>query len=639
MSPQIPSRKEKYLVKKALLEQQAESKQLDQEVKAEALLKVVNDSARYVRNFYISFILLAVYTTVIVWSTTDEMLFRVSMITLPLLNLQLPIKGFYTFSPYILLLIHFNLLLQLHFLAKKLSQFNLQLKKLSTEEQQEHLRTRLLPFPFVQLLSANHQNQWIQGLLVIMVWLLVIILPLFALVQLQLGFLPFHSSMVLWGQRIAIAIDLVLIFSFFPMMNGLDVKREVRIGQTVILLLLSGLLWVFSWGIVSLPGEIKQNFWADWLPSTVWSEEKGDELKLTALLFDKEHSIFHRNLFLPEKLLTQDQPFPHTHHKPEDIKGVSLNDRDLRWINLSNATLPNAEFRKTDLQNAYLFSANLQGADLRLANLQGAYLYQADLQGADLRFANLQGANLNNVNLQGADLRLANLQGASFSNANLQGANLKFANLQGTDLEGAKLQGADLDNANLQGADFRFSDLRAAQFVSVDFSLVNFENIIVGRFSPKAYVRLKNKLSETFLSQKQQEKITNRLAKKIGKNIQIDSTSWGNDILVNTRIRLEYYSKKLKYAKSEQTYFNSLSILLADLACSDQFIAQGIILHRVDNKANDWIRTGKNCSVEKVIATALLTRKKDSSRQCIGLTYLSGYLMDKLEKAVNSQCQ
>ena len=634
MPLQIPSRKASYQAKKVF----AGKKQLDQEAKAEALLLVVNDSARHVRHVFIGFFLLAIYIAVIVWSTTDEMLLRLSPIALPLFNLQLPIKGFYTFFPYLFLLIYFNLLLQLHFLSKKCNQFNQQLNGLSVE-QKEYFRIRLLPSTFVQLLSANQTRKWGQGLLLLMMWLFIIVFPLLVLIQLQLGFLPFHDSAVLLGQRIAIVIALAFILVFLPMMNKQGTHYAVRIGQEVTLFCLGSFILIFSWGLATIPGEAKQNLWTRWIPPSFWSEEKGDELKLTTSLFDQEDSIFHRNLWLPEKLFIQDQLIPHPHHKPDDIKSVNLSNRDLRWINLSNTLLVNANFKGAELQNAYLLGANLQGADLKLTNLQGAYLFGADLQGADLRFANLQGANLNNANLQGADLRLANLQGASLGKANLQGANLQFANLQGVDLEGAGLQGAKFDHVNLQGADLRFSNLRATEFMSTDFSLVNFEDIVVGRFREKAYRHLENKLSETFLNQKKLEKITQKLHNKIGKNIQIDSASKGSDILVNTSIRLEYYSKKLKYAKSEQEYLSKLSRFLTELACSDKFIAQGVILHRVDNKANDWSSAGATCLAEKMIAETLLARKNDTSRQCIGLTDLSGYLVDKLKKSVGNACQ
>ncbi len=86
----------------------------------ENLLQTANDSARHVRNFYITFLLLALYISVIVWSTTDEMLLRISPVTLPLLNLKLPIKGFYAFAPYLFLITHFNLLMQLNLLASML---------------------------------------------------------------------------------------------------------------------------------------------------------------------------------------------------------------------------------------------------------------------------------------------------------------------------------------------------------------------------------------------------------------------------------------------------------------------------------------------------------------------------------------
>jgi hypothetical protein len=64
-------------------------------------------------------------------------------------------------------------------------------------------------------------------------------------------------------------------------------------------------------------------------------------------------------------------------------------------------------------------------------------LEQGDLKGVQLRSADLRGANLSGADLRGAYLRQANLSGANLSDADLREANLNFADLSGADLRGA----------------------------------------------------------------------------------------------------------------------------------------------------------------------------------------------------------
>src|SRR5215510_5693176 len=92
--------------------------------RAERLRGAADDAARLVQSFYISFLLFGPYIVVIIGSTTDVQLLKSSPVTLPLLNVQLPIVGFYVFVPWLLLLFYFNLLLQLTLLAQKLYRLN-----------------------------------------------------------------------------------------------------------------------------------------------------------------------------------------------------------------------------------------------------------------------------------------------------------------------------------------------------------------------------------------------------------------------------------------------------------------------------------------------------------------------------------
>ncbi|MFO0197438.1 MAG: pentapeptide repeat-containing protein, partial [Alphaproteobacteria bacterium] len=134
------------------------------------------------------------------------------------------------------------------------------------------------------------------------------------------------------------------------------------------------------------------------------------------------------------------------------LQGASLIRAQLQGASLDRAQLQDAWLVWAQLQGASLSQAQLQGASLEEAQLQGARLWEAQLQGASLEQAELQGASLNGAHLQGALLLVAQLRGAMLIQAQLQGASLYGAQLQGASLDGAQLQGAMLDRTQLQGA-------------------------------------------------------------------------------------------------------------------------------------------------------------------------------------------
>ncbi len=63
--------------------------------KIEALLESVNSASQQVRNFYITLLLAGFYIAMIIWSTTDVMLLKETPVKLPILDVELPITGFY----------------------------------------------------------------------------------------------------------------------------------------------------------------------------------------------------------------------------------------------------------------------------------------------------------------------------------------------------------------------------------------------------------------------------------------------------------------------------------------------------------------------------------------------------------------
>ena len=147
------------------------------------------------------------YVLVIVASTTDINFVLGKGVRLPVVDVQVPIVGFYCLAPYIVLLAHFNLLVQLQLLSRKLYAFD----ALSpTGEGICSLRVQLHPFPYTHYL-VGHTSPIMQMLLSLMVSLTIVLLPLITLLAIQLRFLAYQEESIIWAQRVAIWLDVSLI--------------------------------------------------------------------------------------------------------------------------------------------------------------------------------------------------------------------------------------------------------------------------------------------------------------------------------------------------------------------------------------------------------------------------------------------
>jgi uncharacterized protein YjbI with pentapeptide repeats len=490
---------------------------------AERLRGAADEAARLAQNVYLSFLLLGTYIAVIIGSTTDVQLLKVSPVTLPLLNVPLPIVGFYVVVPWLLLLFYFNLLLHLTFLAQRLHRLNAVLAAFSDEAPRAEQRLRLFPFPFSALLIGRPARWSLRVLLGLMVWTTVLVLPLVLLLWAQVRFLPSHDTFITWTHRIAILVDLALLWLFGPLIlipesGGAsparlfplwrEEQRQWAVQRTARtrlrrwrtgLLCLTLVTVVFALGIAVLP------------------EEAIEVRMVSHWLFDAPGAPFHRNLQLQGQVLVAGEPSAEVlaalrsdnetrrAQGLDKIAGLILTNQDLRGADLRDTLFAKADMRganlkgtrlggalvfagdlseffisdgghcidaaqksedsmtcQTQLQGADLKEAQLQGAHLGGVQLQGANLWAAQLQGADLKEAQLQGASLGGVQLQGANLKGAQLQDANLWAAQLQGANLWDARLEGADLKGAQLQGASLVSAQLQGASLGAAQLQGA---------------------------------------------------------------------------------------------------------------------------------------------------------------------------------
>lgn len=155
-------------------------------------------------------------------------------------------------------------------------------------------------------------------------------------------------------------------------------------------------------------------------------------------------------------------------------KPASWAGRKEEYPLVKGARLFRTQAQYADARSAFLVNADLFGANLVGADLSDAILSHAILKMSDLSNSTLLETDLSDASLVAADLSDAFANVADFSNANLDFANLSGAKLANTKFVNAKLDHAKLTDANLRGA-----DLSDATLVETDFSGAFLERTIL----------------------------------------------------------------------------------------------------------------------------------------------------------------
>jgi len=473
---------------------------------SEKLLASVNEAAAAVSTRFVTFVSVAAYVAVTVASTTHEMLLRATnLVTLPLLNAQIPIIGafgFYTIAPWLIVLLHSDLLLQLSILANELTRFEQEVSRCS-DDKRALLRQRVANFYYVLYLTRQAPSRFLHLLSGFITWVTAVAIPLGLLLWIQIRFLPFHSDTDTWLHRAAVVADAMLVvFVLLPRFAPHFPSRQTGPGWRALLdrmvaartlVVLGCALTVgFSLLVVTIPrGAAGGKTWF-------------------AHNMDLRERVLVSNVLSPE-----DVNALRDSNQPQQLRQVlakvaplyALQGRDFRYANLNNAVLPGLDLRalRSDdggdakpappecdyrrscedppqCENPSIRRTELTGVDLGWASMQKAMFDEAVLEGANLGWARIQygsfaGAHMNrailacaklqearfgSAKLCGADLREAELQQAVFSDASLQGASLQKARLIKANLERADLRGADLSEADLTDANLRDAQLQGA---------------------------------------------------------------------------------------------------------------------------------------------------------------------------------
>jgi uncharacterized protein YjbI with pentapeptide repeats len=485
----------------------------------DSLRTAVIDAAAVGFGLWVSYLFVLFYLLVAAGGVTHRDLFFESPVKLPFLNVDLPLKGFFWLGPALFLVVHVYVLLLFVMLADKIGMFDVQLRaQIADPEVRTRLRRQLPSNIFVQFLAGPRELR--DGIIGLLLWLIALISlvigPVALLVFFQLQFLPYHDAWVSWWQRIAVVVDLALLWKLWPKValrkevsttegearRRSFVEKMQRAGTILAMLLITAVSVPLVFAIATFPGE-ELDDWFQQLPL------KRPQSILQTLIVGqvdpagrKPRSLWSNRLVLPGldvidhtkfdtdakiAALPETASFRGRHLEGAVLVGARLQKVDFTGAHLEDARLEDADLRDaklecaqplrdnqqddskptcSQLQRAKLFRAQLQRASFNGSQLQGASLSGAQLQGASLNDAQLHGASLISAQLQGASLVGASLVGASLTaalnEAHFEGARLDVAHLEGTSLTRAHLQGASLIGAHLEGASLEEADLEGA---------------------------------------------------------------------------------------------------------------------------------------------------------------------------------
>ena len=502
-----------------------------------ALEKSLNDSATRVSTIWVSFLIFSLYLLTAAATVTQRQLFLAEPVKLPVLNIDLPLWGFFFLAPILFVILHAYVLIQVILLSRTAAAYSAAIGKVAerdnlTAEENDSLRQRLANTLFAQIFAGSPRERegafgW---LLRAMAWITLAISPILILLTFQFAFLPYHSHGVTWTHRLLILLELVVAFQLWPLV--LDPQRDLwrRSWQAAIREtggrlrgLLSGEAGAWAWrglgrqgialgaaatfallslGFASFPGEWHVNLLTgrplDAVQCERWLYRKFGRLdlrvdRLNLLAVD---IVDDEKLEKIEKATEKagEPPFQGERTRVlyqrnlncgnfayADLRRVEMIGTLWRGADLQGARLHGADLTASDFQDATLHHAQLPGANLVGAHLQGAVLEHGRLQDANLTGTWLHGASLDFAALQGAILTIAELQGASFLGAQLQGASLDRAKLQGASLDAAQLQGASLESAELTGASLDRAQLQGADLTSAELALAVFSRTFIWR--------------------------------------------------------------------------------------------------------------------------------------------------------------
>jgi Pentapeptide repeats (8 copies) len=363
----------------------------------------VKDSTERNRQFFFIWIAFALYVIVTTVATTDlQLLLPNSTVTLPALGIQLPLIGFFLITPWLVLILHFNLLQNLDSHSNKLMQWA------NTYPDQTPPRAALPAFLFDFAMLE-------QGGVFAKLTQVAAQLVFYAAGPLTIGILLWRFSDYQSWQFTASQIIAFFSSIYLVVKASLALNRKHRLKVAfsefnywlvyvpIILVAVLQTYWVVALAFqTSKPWLFKETYPEIFIPtislppSTFLATFPSDMQTRVVLDGEKNLDEWWRKYGVGAILAGR------------NLKFATLALVDLRNVDLSDAQLQDANLFGAKLQNAELSGAQLWNANLMEAQLQGANLTKAQLQGAKLAFTQMQGASLNNISVDAKTLFTSN---------------------------------------------------------------------------------------------------------------------------------------------------------------------------------------------------------------------------------------
>lgn len=603
-----------------------------------ALERSLNDSATRVSTIWVSFLIFSLYLLTAATTITHRQLFLAEPVKLPVLNIDLPLWGFFFLAPILFVILHAYVLMQVLLLARTAAAYNEAIEQLGLPPHETaSLRQRLANTLFAQIFagSPRERDGWLGGLLKAMAWITLAIAPILILLVFQFAFLPYHSHLATWTHRFLILVELAAAFVLWPLV--LDARRDfewtkiwmqlkrtialpmrlfgpkdrghderVWLRQQAIPLASCVLFVLVSLSLATFPGEPHVNLFNGQSLLSVqcnrWISGQFDRLNLSSIDVVDDEKLAkivrtteekEQNAYNGERTQNfrgrnfqcaslADADLRRTDFNNANLSGANLDGAELQGASLENARMDDASLTGTKLIEASLIRSDLRGSSLVGANLNRAWLAEAGFQGADLSYASLMKARLGRSHFEAATLSNARLQAAWLADSQLQGADLESANLQGATLARADLQGSSLKKADLGGADLRGAQLQGVIFEESKLASANLDGVFLWRASKAvcADAQVKNPNLGTIID------VTREYDATRGDNndayiiTTIEATSTSIDLFIRKNVEFVPDLSKAKLQETLNARLNRENSLL-DLesehswrACGENFLSE-----------------------------------------------------------------
>jgi hypothetical protein len=346
-----------------------------------ALRDAVVDAAGVGTGLWLSYLFVLFYFAIAAGAVTHRDLLLENPVKLPFLNVELPLKAFFVLGPLVFLIVHAYVLLHFVLLAGKVGAFHAELQvQISGDDARARLRRQLPSNIFVQSLAGPREvRTGITGFLLrLIVQISLVAGPIALLVLFQLQFLPYHNEWITSWQRIAVLIDLILLWVLWPpiargetaRLGWSDFKR-VKV-QAWMLASTLPILLVFT--IATFPGEwLEENLPSLPLVPTEWPPWGSNRASLHELLVaggsdyvaQRPKSLWSNVLVLPNFEIGDRIKFD-----AEAKIAISSDAISLRGRSLEGVVFRGAHLRKADFTAAQLIGADFTRADLREAKFE-----------------------------------------------------------------------------------------------------------------------------------------------------------------------------------------------------------------------------------------------------------------------------